>query len=57
MDLQISNTDQCVLQFEMIAQDTDVVRSFCGDTTIAAVRGPTRWLEDSLSEVFMTGKR
>jgi len=28
----------------MIAQDMGVVSSYGGDTTIAAVRGPTRWL-------------
>jgi len=50
-------TDQLILKFEMIAHDTDVVRSYGGDNTIAAVRGPTRWLEDSLSELFMTDKR
>jgi hypothetical protein len=41
----------------MIAQDMDVMRSYGGDTKIAAVRSPTRWLEDSLSQLFMTGKR
>jgi predicted oxidoreductase len=50
-------TDQLIMQFEMTAQDMDVVRSYDGDTKIAAVRGPTRWLEDSLLELFMTGKR
>jgi hypothetical protein len=41
----------------MIAHDMDVVHSYGGHTVIAAVRGPTRWLEDSLSELFMTGKK
>jgi hypothetical protein len=41
----------------MIAEDMDVVRSYGGDIAIAAVWGPTRWLEDSLSELFMTSKR
>jgi hypothetical protein len=31
--------------------------SYDGDPTIAAVRGPTGCLLDSLSELFMTGER
>jgi hypothetical protein len=40
----------------MIAQNMDVVHSYVGDITIATIRGPTRWFEDSHSELFMTGK-
>lgn len=50
-------TDQLTLQFEMTAQDMGVMCSYGGDTTIAAVRCTTRWLENSLLELFMTGKR
>jgi len=41
----------------MTAQDMGVMCSYGGDTTIAAVRCTTRWLENSLLELFMTGKR